>query len=281
MNAPLLEVDDLAVTYDGPIGLFRSRRPEPAIEHMTFDVAAGETLGIVGESGSGKSTTGRAILRLETVTHGAIRFEGQDLSTWGPRTPLSYRRRVQAVFQDPSVSLNPRHLVSHGVQQALRRHGVTDRAEVADRTRRAFELVGLTADHMNRFPNELSGGQQQRVAIARAIVLEPSLIVCDEAVSALDLSTQGQIINLLEDLQSETGVSYLFIAHDLSVVRHIADRVGVMRAGRLVELAETEALYEDPQDPYTRSLLAATPASHPSGRDERRAIRLAGRAEAT
>ncbi|MCW4385669.1 ATP-binding cassette domain-containing protein [Salinibacterium sp. SYSU T00001] len=276
-DRPLLEVRNLAVGYEArgtwPFGT----RTVKAVEGVSFDIRPGETLGLVGESGSGKSTTGRAILRLLPVLEGSIRFDGQDLSDWGKQTPLSYRKQVQAVFQDPSASLNPRQLVSHAIEMTLRRHGVTKRSELHERSLAAFEMVGLSGDHLGRFPNELSGGQQQRVAIARALVLEPRLVVCDEAVSALDLSTQSQIINLLSDLQQLTGVSYLFIAHDLGVVRHIAHRVGVMNHGSLVELAETEELFASPKNAYTQRLLDATPAAHPAGREERRAHRLASR----
>ena len=277
-SAPLLEFRGVSATYDAGGGLFRSRTRAPAIQDITFDVHRGETLALVGESGSGKSTTGRVVLRLLSVSSGSVVFDGTDLAEWGSKTPLSYRRRVQAVFQDPSASLNPRHLVADALSLPLRRHGMNDSAQIRARSEEAIEMVGLSREHLGRFPNELSGGQQQRVAIARALVLEPELVVCDEAVSALDLSTQGQIINLLEELQEQTGVAYLFIAHDLGLVRHIADRVGVMSQGRLVELAETERLYTDPQDAYTRMLLEATPASTPEGRDERRAQRLADRA---
>jgi ABC-type oligopeptide transport system ATPase subunit len=273
----LLEVRSLSVGYEAPAGFLGRRKVVPAVEDVSFTIAPGETLGFVGESGSGKSTVGKAILRLVPPMAGQIVFDGRDVAEDGPRPPLAYRRDVQAVFQDPAASLNPRQLVSHAIETPLRRHGVTDRSEIRSRTLEAFEMVGLTRDHLQRFPNELSGGQQQRVAIARALVLRPRLVVCDEAVSALDLSTQGQIINLLGDLQEATGVSYLFIAHDLGLVRHIAHRVGVMSAGRLVELAETESIFESPVDPYTRRLLGATPASHPEGRDERRARRQAFR----
>lgn len=276
-TTPLLEVDNLTAGYEQRVGLFR-RRVVPAVEGVSFTLQQGETLAFVGESGSGKSTTGRAILRLLPTLAGTIRFDGQDLSEWGNRTPLSYRRDVQAVFQDPSASLNPRQLIADALEIPLRRHGLSDRREMRTRMTEAIELVGLTADHLDRFPNELSGGQQQRIAIARALVLKPRLVVCDEAVSALDLSTQGQIINLLADLQEQTGVAYLFIAHDLGLVRHIAHRVGVMNQGKLVELAETETLFAVPKDPYTKRLLAATPASHPRGRGERRAERVAIRA---
>ncbi|MER7796793.1 ATP-binding cassette domain-containing protein [Microbacterium sp. NPDC096154] len=274
MTASLLEVTNLQVAYPkGPFG----RSSAPAIDDVTFTIGEGETLGLVGESGSGKSTTGRAILRLAPITGGTVCFAGDDIARWGARPPLAYRKHVQAVFQDPSLSLNPRRLVWHAIATPLRRHGITDAREIERRAHDAFERVGLDTSHLHRFPNELSGGQQQRVAIARAISLEPRLIVCDEAVSALDLSTQSQIINLLMDLQRDTGVSYLFIAHDLGIVRHISHRVGVMRRGRLVELGETEQLYAAPKDPYTRALLQATPASHPAGREERRRIRLTAR----
>lgn len=279
-DAPLLRVQGLELGYEQSGAAFWQRRTVTAVQDVSFDLHAGETLGLVGESGSGKSTTGKAILRLLPIRGGSIEFDGQDIAAWGERTPLDYRRDVQAVFQDPSSSLNPRHLLGSAIETTLRRHGVTDRRELRQRALEAFDMVGLPAEHLNRFPNELSGGQQQRVAIARALVLRPRLIVCDEAVSALDMSTQGQIINLLEDLQAETGVAYLFIAHDLGLVRHIADRVGVMSQGRLVELGETEALYGAPKDPYTQRLLAATPAPHPLGRDERRARRQAARAAA-
>lgn len=271
--APLLRVRDLSIAYSNP-GLF-SRKATCVVEGVSFDIAPGQTLGLVGESGSGKSTTGRAVLRLLPVQSGLIEFDGTDITTFGRRTPLSYRRQVQAVFQDPSLSLNPKQPVSFALTSALARHGVHDRKERARRVREAFDQVGLQQAHQNRFPSELSGGQQQRVAIARALVLKPRLVVCDEAVSALDLSTQSQIINLLMDLQDETGVSYLFIAHDMGIVRHISDTIAVMRSGELVELAEAESLFDAPQHSYTRRLLGATPADHPEGRQQRRRVRQA------
>ena len=277
-QTPLLELRGVSADYAASGRLLRRRPAAPAISDIDFEIHPGETLAFVGESGSGKSTTGRVVLRLLPVMAGSVHFAGRDLAEWGAKTPLEYRRQVQAVFQDPSASLNPRHLVASALEIPLRRHGVTDRRDIRMRIDRAFEMVGLDRDHIGRFPNELSGGQQQRVAIARALVLEPRLVVCDEAVSALDMSTQGQIINLLKELQEETGVAYLFIAHDLGLVRHIADRVGVMSQGRLVELAETDALFANPRDPYTRRLLDATPASSPDGRDDRRAQRIADRA---
>ncbi|MHA3684798.1 ATP-binding cassette domain-containing protein [Leucobacter sp. HY1908] len=270
-GAPLLRVRDLAISYGGG-GLFGGAEKR-VVEGVSFDIGAGETLGLVGESGSGKSTTGRVILRLLPAASGTVEFEGTDITSFGKRTPLSYRRDVQAVFQDPSMSLNPRQPVQAALTTALARHGIGDRVERARRAREVFDQVGLQQAHLDRLPGELSGGQQQRVAIARALVLRPKLVVCDEAVSALDLSTQSQIINLLMDLQQETGVSYLFIAHDLAIVRHISDRIAVMRSGRMVEIAAADELFERPGHPYTKRLLGATPADTPVGRAERRAMR--------
>nr|WP_237467576.1 dipeptide ABC transporter ATP-binding protein [Leucobacter chromiireducens] len=271
-HTPLLSVRDLALTYRTPTPF--GAAPQPVVEGVSFDIAPGETLGLVGESGSGKSTTGRAILRLMPVAEGSIEFKGTDITSFGAKTPLSYRKQVQAVFQDPSMSLNPQHAVSQALTTALARHGIGDRAEREHLAETAFAQVGLSNDHLGRRPAELSGGQQQRVAIARALVLRPQLVVCDEAVSALDLLTQRQIIDLLAQLQEETGISYLFIAHDLGLVRNICDRIAVMRSGRLVELAETEQLFAAPEHPYTKRLLGATPADHPEGREERRRTRL-------
>nr|WP_237465067.1 dipeptide ABC transporter ATP-binding protein [Leucobacter luti] len=269
---PLLRVRDLSLSYRTPT-LFGGAA-HPVVSDVSFDIAPGETLGLVGESGSGKSTTGRAILRLLPVASGSIEFEGTDITSFGAHTPLSYRKQVQAVFQDPSMSLNPQQPVSAALTAALTRHGIGDRAEREHLAETAFAQVGLTGDHMRRRPAELSGGQQQRVAIARALVLRPRLVVCDEAVSALDLLTQRQIIELLAQLQEETGISYLFIAHDLGLVRNICDRIAVMRSGKLVEIAETEQLFEAPEHPYTKRLLGATPADHPEGREERRRVRV-------
>lgn len=270
----LLDIRDLTVHFDAGRAMGWRRRTTTAVDAVSFDIRPGETLGLVGESGSGKSTTGRAILRLVDAASGTIDFDGLDVTALGHRTPPSYRRAVQAVFQDPLASLNPRHVVARAVTTSLRRHGVGDRADAAAE---AFERVGLSHAHLNRLPAELSGGQRQRVAIARALALEPRLVVCDEAVSALDLSTQSQIINLLADLQQSTGMSYLFIAHDLGVTRHISDRIAVMLGGRIVEVAPVHQLFESTKHPYTRALIAASPASHPEGRAQRRARRAAYR----
>lgn len=271
-GTPLLSVRDLALEY-GASGL--GAKAKRVVEDVSFDIAAGETFGLVGESGSGKSTTGRAILRLLPIADGVVEFEGTDITSFGAHTPLGYRRQVQAVFQDPSMSLNPAQPVVNALTAAMARHGIAARDEREHLAESAFQQVGLTADHLRRSPKELSGGQQQRVAIARALVLKPKLVVCDEAVSALDLLTQQQIIELLLQLQEETGMSYLFIAHDLGLVRNICDRIAVMRSGRVVELAESERLFHDPQHPYTKRLLGATPADSPVGREERRRVRKA------
>lgn len=277
---PLLDVRDLSVDYEiGGAAAWR-RRTLTVVKGVSFTIAPGETYGLVGESGSGKSTTGKAILRLADVSAGSICFDGQDIAGLGRETPLSYRRAVQAVYQDPVGSLNPRHRVGRAVTETLHRHGIGDRNERRRRAVAAFEQVGLTEAHLSRFPAEMSGGQLQRVAIARALVLEPRLVVCDEAVSALDLSTQSQIINLLKDLQEASGVSYLFITHDLGVVRHISHRVGVLQHGELVEQGPTAQIFAEPRHEYTRALLAASPASHPAGREARRAERSARRARA-
>ncbi|MBE1536623.1 oligopeptide/dipeptide ABC transporter ATP-binding protein [Actinomadura algeriensis] len=269
----LLDVRDLTVGYEAGRAMQWRKEAVNAVDSVSFDLRPGETLGLVGESGSGKSTIGRALLRLVDVTGGTIDFDGLDVTALGRRTPLTYRRAVQAVFQDPMSSLNPRHAVSQAVTVPLRRHGIGDRAARDAAAAEAFERVGLSRAHLGRRPAELSGGQRQRVAIARALALEPRLVVCDEAVSALDVSTQSQIINLLADLRESTGMSYLFIAHDLRVVRHISHRIAVLHAGRLVEFAPVRTLFDAPKHPYTRALLAASPSPHPDGRERRRSRR--------
>jgi peptide/nickel transport system ATP-binding protein len=255
----LLDVQGLTVAYRGGRSLALRRPLIHAVRDVGFSVGRGETLGLVGESGSGKSTTARAILGLVEVAAGRIMFDGFDVTAAGRKLPLSYRRSVQAVFQDPASSLNPRRIVSEAVMEPLRRHAIGDSAKRRSGVAEAFERVGLSRSHLGRYPAELSGGQQQRVAIARALALSPRLVICDEAVSSLDVSTQSQIINLLEDLQDSLGISYVFIAHDLAVVRHISHRVAVMRAGTIVETAATEALFAGPRHPYTQALLDAIP----------------------
>jgi oligopeptide/dipeptide ABC transporter ATP-binding protein len=265
MSEALLEVRDLVKHFSaggkffgGSTGVVR------AVDGVSFSLRRGETLGLVGESGCGKTTTGRCILRLEQPTSGSIRFEGVELTTLPEKQLRAVRRRIQVIFQDPYSSLNPRMTVGQILAEPIRVHRII--ADPAARSARVSELlaqVGLLPQHAKRYPHQLSGGQRQRVGIARALAMEPSLIVCDEPVSALDVSIQAQIVNLLEDLQARLGLTYLFIAHDLSVVRHISDRVVVMYLGKVAEVADRKALYEDPVHPYTRALLSAVPIPDP------------------
>ena len=248
-----------------------------AVDGVSFTIRRGETLGLVGESGCGKTTTGRCILQLERPTSGSVRFEGQELTTLGPGALRSVRRRIQVIFQDPYSSLNPRMTVNQIVGEPLLVHKLV--RDAAARTARVEELlrqVGLLPQHGRRYPHELSGGQRQRVGIARALSLEPALIICDEPVSALDVSIQAQIINLLEDLQRQLGLTYLFVAHDLSVVRHISDRVAVMYLGRIVEIADRQTLYAAPRHPYTKALLSAVPIPDPEVEAQREHVVLGG-----
>ena len=277
-DAPvLLEVRDLVKEFEVGAGLFgRTRGVVRAVAGVSFAIRRGETLGLVGESGCGKTTTGRCVLQLERPTAGSVVFEGRELTTLDAGELRTVRRRMQVIFQDPYSSLNPRMTVGEILTEPLAVHGIVPRAERGPRVRRLLGQVGLLPQHGGRYPHQLSGGQRQRVGIARALAMEPTLIICDEPVSALDVSIQAQIINLLEDLQAELGLTYLFIAHDLAVVRHISDRIAVMYLGRIVELADRKALYDDPVHPYTRALLSAVPIPDPGMEAQRERTVLRG-----
>jgi len=276
MTAPLLQVKNLVKQFPIKGGLLqRVVDRVHAIDGVSFDLAAGETLGVVGESGCGKSTTGRCILRLLEPTSGEVLFNGQNVTTASKNELRALARDMQIIFQDPYASLNPRMTVGAIIGEALTIHKLTPTRDAYEaRIVQLLETVGLSADHMRRYPHEFSGGQRQRIGIARALAVSPKLVICDEAVSALDVSIQAQVINLLEDLQQQFDLTYIFIAHDLSVVEHISDRVAVMYLGRIVEIAPAHALYSNPRHPYTEALLSAVPIPDP--KVKRRRIRLQG-----
>ncbi|MGI9598258.1 MAG: ABC transporter ATP-binding protein [Acidimicrobiales bacterium] len=247
-----------------------------AVDGVTFDVHRGETLGLVGESGSGKSTTGRVLLQLDPATSGSVEFDGHELTAIGTEEMRKLRPRMQMIFQDPHASLNPRMTVASIIGEPLREHGAGRKQERHEQVEELLRVVGLSPTHANRYPHEFSGGQRQRIGVARAIALNPDFVVCDEPIAALDVSIQAQVVNLLESLQRELGLTYLFISHDLSMVRHLADRVAVMYLGRIVELAPVAELYEDPKHPYTKALHSAVPVPDPVIESVRERVILVG-----
>jgi oligopeptide transport system ATP-binding protein len=271
-NGALLEVRDLEKHFPVKKGILFERTVDhvKAVDGVSFDIREGETLGLVGESGSGKSTTGYCILQLLRPTSGSIRFQGTELTELRREQLRRMRREMQIVFQDPYSSLDPRMTVGNIVAEPLEVHGVGTRRSRRETVRRLLDIVGFDPNFTNRYPHEFSGGQRQRIGIARALALNPKLIVCDEPVSALDVSIQAQILNLLKDLQRDFGLTYLFIAHDLAVVRSMSDRIAVMNRGRLVEIGPAEQVYSDPQDEYTKALLAAVPIPDPRKMKERK-----------
>ncbi|EFH09095.1 ABC transporter ATP-binding protein [Pseudoroseomonas cervicalis] len=273
--APLLEVEGLTRDFVLQRGLFgQPVRTLRAVDDVSFSIAPGETLGLVGESGSGKSTTGRMVLRLEEASAGRIRFDGRDITQLRGSALVPVRKQLQVVFQDPFSSLNPRLRVGESVGEPLRSHGlVRGQAEQRERVAALFAQVGLDPRFMDRFPHQFSGGQRQRIGIARAIALGPKLIVADEPITALDVSIQAQIVNLFLDLQEQLGMAYLFIAHDLGMVRYLCHRVAVMLRGRIVEMGPVAQVFADPRHPYTRALLSAAPIPDPAREAQRRRIR--------
>jgi oligopeptide transport system ATP-binding protein len=277
--APLLQVRGLRMHFPVSEGVVARRHvgDVKAVDGVDFTIGRGETLGLVGESGCGKTTMGRCILRLEKPTAGEIIYDGRDIATLDRRALVALRRRIQVIFQDPYSSLNPRMKVGQIIAEPMKVHGIEpDQSRRQARVRELLTLCGLNANFADRYPHEMSGGQRQRVGIARALALNPEFIVCDEAVSALDVSIQAQIINLLEDLREKFNLTFLFIAHDLSVVRHLCQRVAVMYLGRVVELAECDELFDNPLHPYTRALLSAVPVPDPSVESSRSFQPVAG-----
>ncbi|MGQ9491226.1 MAG: ABC transporter ATP-binding protein [Anaerolineae bacterium] len=273
----LLEVHDLKMWFPIRRGVLQRKVGDvKAVDGISFFIYKGETLGLVGESGCGKSTTGRAILQLYRPTGGQVLFEGQELTALKGEALRRMRRHMQMIFQDPYASLNPRMTVGSIIAEPLEVHGIGTRAERLDRVRELLKVVGLNPYFINRYPHEFSGGQRQRIGVARALAVNPSFIVCDEPISALDVSIQAQVINLLEDLQEQFGLTYLFIAHDLSVVRHISDRIAVMYLGKIMELADRDELYRNPMHPYSQALLSAVPIPDPVVEEKRKRIILEG-----
>jgi oligopeptide transport system ATP-binding protein len=273
MTEALLQVRDLKKHFPITGGVLGKQVGSvKAVDGLTFEVKKGETLGLVGESGCGKSTTGRLLLKLLDPSEGSVIFENKEITSLSNSEMRKLRREMQMVFQDPYASLNPRHTVEKILEEPLIVHGIGNKAERKKRIQEILEVVGLSSYHAKRYPHQFSGGQRQRIGIARALMTKPKLIIADEPVSALDVSIQSQVLNLMEDLQNEFDLTYIFIAHDLGVVRHISDRVGVMYLGRIVELSTSEQIYDKPMHPYTEALLSAVPVPDPEIRKETRLL---------
>lgn len=272
----ILEVKDLCKYFPGNKGLFKGKSYVKAVDRVSFTLNKGETLGLVGESGCGKTTTGRTILKLYEPTSGKIIFKGKDITEYSPKEMVALRKEMQMIFQDPYASLDPRMTVGDIIGEAIDVHKLFVGEERTERIRSLLLKVGLAGDHINRYPHEFSGGQRQRIGIARALAVEPAFIVCDEPISALDVSIQAQVINMLEELQEELGLTYLFIAHDLSMVKHISTKIGVMYLGRMVELGLSDDVYSDSLHPYTKALLSAVPIPDPDIAKNNKRITLEG-----
>jgi len=274
---PLVEIRHLKKYFNAGNGMFtKSKRKVLAVDDISFSINRGETLGLVGESGCGKTTTGRTIVKLYQPTEGEIIYEGVDIAGFSNKQMLPYRRKIQMIFQDPYASLNPRMTVGDIIGESIDVHGLLRGNPRKERIQYLLNRVGLNNEHINRYPHEFSGGQRQRIGIARALAVQPEFIICDEPISALDVSIQAQVVNMLEDLQKDFGLTFLFIAHDLSMVKHISNRVGVMYLGKMMELAESNELYSRPLHPYTQALLSSIPIPDPDLSAEKKRIILEG-----